>query len=66
MMVLLLASCSTLDTGSGARIDQLMGRDGTTTLNGGTTDQRVQTVGGRVMNPSGADASTFGGRVYVV
>jgi uncharacterized protein YfaP (DUF2135 family) len=65
-MVLLLASCSTFDTGTGASINGLTDRGGAVIANGGTTTERVQTVGGRVMNPSGADATDFGGRVYVV
>lgn len=66
MMVFLLASCSTFDTGSGATVGGITDRNGVTTLSGGTTDQRVQTIEGRVMNPAGADVDTFGGRVFIV
>ncbi len=66
MMVFLLASCSTLDTGNGATVSGITDRNGVTVLSGGTTDQRVQTIAGRVMNPSGADAADFGGKVFIV
>ncbi len=65
-MVLLLTSCALFNPGGGARIDSITGRSGAVTMSGGTATERVQTVGGRVMNPSGADASTFGGKVFIV
>ncbi len=68
LAVLLVSSCgiSDLGGGGGATVTQLTDRSGTVTNNGGTTDQRVQTVSGRVMNPGGEEASTFDGNVFVV
>ncbi len=67
MAVLLVSSCGLSDFGGGgASVTQLTDRSGAATLAGGTTDQRVQTVSGRAMNPAGADASTFEGNVFVV
>jgi uncharacterized protein YfaP (DUF2135 family) len=68
LAVLLVSSCGLSDFGGGggASVTHLTDRSGTVTNNGGTTDQRVQTVAGRVTNPAGADASSFGGSVFVV
>ncbi|NYZ61037.1 DUF2135 domain-containing protein [Candidatus Micrarchaeota archaeon] len=67
LAVLLVSSCGLTDFGGGgASVTHITDRSGTVTDNGGTTDQRVQTVAGRVMNPAGADASTFDGSVFVV
>lgn len=66
LAVLLVSACGIFDSGGGASVTQLTDRNGAVTQNGGTTDQRVQTVSGRVMNPAGADASEFGGKVFVV
>jgi len=66
MMVFLLASCSTLNTGNGATVSGITDRNGLVTLSGGSTDQRVQAISGRVMNPAGTDATEFGGSVFIV
>jgi len=68
LAVLLVSSCglSDLGGGGGASVTHITDRSGGVTDNGGTTDQRVQTVAGRVTNPAGADASTFDGNVFVV
>lgn len=66
MMVFLLASCSALNPSSGATVTGITDRNGAITLSGGTTTERVQAISGRVMNPAGADADTFGGKVFIV
>lgn len=69
LAVLLASSCGLSDMlggAGGATVSGLTDRSGTQTMNGGTTGERVQTVSGTVMNPAGADASEFGGKVYIV
>lgn len=65
---LLLAGCCgcNLPSTKTAFITGVEGKNtGTEVSNGGTTTDRVQSVYGTVQNPSGADASTFGGKVVL-
>ncbi|NYZ77181.1 DUF2135 domain-containing protein [Candidatus Micrarchaeota archaeon] len=68
LLTTLFGSCCNMSDwlgGGGATIGGLTDRSGGVTADGGITTERVQTVSGRIMNPAGADATEFGGRVYI-
>jgi len=53
--------------GNQATITGLTGNNnGATTLNGGTTSDRVQHISGTAVNPGGKDATTFKGKIAVM